>query len=206
MLREYKKRGLDGKKGEVGRVDPAEILRPRETGLVHAALVVPVHVGVEPSDDLDDRKALGDPVGGQLLEIGGPAQPLGEAHPPGVGQPEERRAVRMFQVAAIGGHAQEAAAQQRVVAGVARDHERAGLPVQVGVARVRADGAIGVLPDLPRGETHAPRLIAGPKRRNGEFLAVRVGDDDVKLDIVERIDVCLAGGVRPFDGAVATGV
>ncbi|MFO8082239.1 MAG: HAD-IC family P-type ATPase, partial [Armatimonadota bacterium] len=47
------------------------------------------HIRIDAGDDLDEREALRDAVGGELVEPVGPRESLREAHPPRVAVPEE---------------------------------------------------------------------------------------------------------------------
>ena len=83
---------------EVAGVDGNEPVIPRVAGLVHLPRIAPAHVRVESGDRLYHRKPLADAVGRQRLELPRPLEPLAQAHPPGVGEPEEGRAVDVLEV------------------------------------------------------------------------------------------------------------
>ena len=85
---------------EVFGPDAGVVLFPREARLVGPSRVEGRHVGVQPGDDLDHVEAFGLPIGGKLLKLRGPMEPLAEPHPPGIGQPEKRRAVQVLEMPA----------------------------------------------------------------------------------------------------------
>jgi len=90
---------------EIGRVDLAVASIVRRARFVRPAWIALRHVGIKSRDDLHHCEALALAIGGQRFEILGPSQPLDESHPPGIGQPEERRTVRVFEVPLIGSYA-----------------------------------------------------------------------------------------------------
>ena len=87
---------------EIFGSDAAVVGLPGVTGFVGAARVERRHVRIKAGNDLNDVKALFFPVSRKLFEFVRPMQPMAKPHPPGVPQPEERRSVRVFQVAAVG--------------------------------------------------------------------------------------------------------
>ena len=183
---------------EVGGVDPREVLVPRESGLVGGARFEAQHIGIQSGDDLDDVEAFFDAIQRERLEVTGPVQALAEAHPPGVGQPEEGRAVGELEVALVVGDAHRAVLQQRIRAAIGRDLECAVQAVQVGIAVVGADGVVVNLPQLRCGKAHAPEVVACPEGRNALCGAVGVREEHVQLDVVERIVVGPLRDEGPF--------
>jgi hypothetical protein len=94
---------LDAEVGhiEVRGVDARVIPFPRKASFVSAAGVESRHIGVEAGDDLNHGEAFSGAVGGELLEVSGPLESLAEAHPPGIGEPEERGTVSVLEVTPV---------------------------------------------------------------------------------------------------------
>ncbi len=183
---------------EVGGVDAGELRLPGPAGLVVAARVEGRHVRIEPGDDLHGAVALRDAVGRQRLEPARPVHAPAEAHPPGVREVEERRAVAVLQVATVGADPERPVRQQRVVSLVGRHLQRGLAAVQVGVVRVRADGPAGIGARRAGRVAHAPLAAARPVGRHALLRAVRPGHDHVQQHVRERVGVALARGVGPF--------
>src|SRR5690349_19158297 len=101
---------------EVGRSYLPVILLPRKARLVAAALIESAHVGIQPGHDLHDIEAFILAVGSESFEFLRPVQALAQAHPPGVAQPEERRAVEMLEMPTIGRDANRAVPVERIAA------------------------------------------------------------------------------------------
>jgi hypothetical protein len=97
QIRDPRIRGI-----EVGGINGAVVTLPRITRFISAALVVGLHVRIEASHDLDDGEALTHTIRRQRLKAIRPRQPFAQAHPPGVAQPEKRRAVSVFEMAMVG--------------------------------------------------------------------------------------------------------
>ena len=170
---------------EPGGVERREVLAPGKAGLVGATRVERRHVRVEAGDQQRDGEALAGAIGGQPLEVLRPAQAVHQPHPPGIGQPQERRPVGVLQVPGTGLHApQRPVPVERVgLIGSRLDLDHAGAAVQRRVAGVRAAGDEPVPAHRRRGIAHAPTPRAGLERRYGQLPAVGTGDQDVQLDI-----------------------
>ena len=142
------------------------------------------HVRVEAGDQQHHRKALAGTVGGEPLESLGPVQTPHQPHPPGVGQPEERRPVGVLQVPGARCHAaQRSVPEERVaVIGAGLDIDDAGAAVQRRVGGVRTAGDEPMPADRRRGIAHAPPALASLECRHGQLLAGRIGDQNVQLD------------------------
>ena len=178
---------------EVFRPDACVKFFPRLPGIAEAAFVERRHVRIKPGDDLDDGEALVAPVGGELLKFLGPLEPFHQAHPPGVAKPEERRAIRVGEMAAVIGHANRPVTEERVGAGVRRDDDFAPDAVQRRVGRIVALGAVAVRAHQRRGVTHAPGFPARPEGRHTQQTSIRRGEDGVECDVLERVGVVLGG-------------
>ena len=194
----------------VGRV---EIFRPhagvlglpREALLVGPARIEGRHVGIEAGDDLDDGEAFFRPVRGEALDIGRPVQPVAESHPPGVAEPEKRRAVAMFQKAMVRRNPQGAVEIEGVGSGV-RDHlDRAGDAVEAGILRMGTLAAEAVRAGDRGGIPDFPDIAAVPERRHPQRPALRIEEDDVERHLVEGIAAGLSGRERYFQGNVRLG-
>ena len=192
---------------EPGGIQRREVPAPGKAGLVGAARVERRHVRVESGDQQRHGEALAGPVGGQPLEVLRPAQTPHQAHPPGVGQPQERRPVRVLQVPGAGRNAAErpVPVERVVLIGSRLDLDDAGAAVQRRVARVRAAGDEPVPAHRRRGIAHAPPPRAGFERRHGQLPAFGIGDQDVQLD-PGRVGVRAAGGVLPRAHPVPRGM
>src|SRR5438477_1526044 len=115
---------------EIVRPNPRVIGLPRVARLIRAARIERKHVGIKAGYDLDNIEAFGSPVCGEFLKLLGPAQPMAEAHPPGVAQPEEWRAVGVLEVSFVWRDSDLAVAKQRVLSAVCADLECALNSVQ----------------------------------------------------------------------------
>ena len=188
----------------IGRVEVlgphARVIRlPRKAGFVAAALVEGRHVGIQPGHDLHDVESLLAPVGGERLKFIRPNDPLAQAHPPGIGQPQKGRAVGMFQMPPVGRDAQRPVAEQRIVAVVGGDFETADGAVQARVGGVGALAAILIPAHLRRSVARLPALAAGPKAGHLGRRAVGRSDYQVELRIIERIGVIFCRGERQLE-------
>jgi hypothetical protein len=176
---------------EVFRLDARVELFPRLPGVAQPAFVEGRHVRIKPGDDLDDGEALVAPVGAELLKLLRPLKPLHQAHPPRITKPEERRAIRVREVAAIIRHANRAMPEERVGAGVSRHADLAADTVQGGVGRVAALRAVTMCARQRRGVAHAPGLATRPEGWHAQQTPVRRGEHRVQRDQIERIGVVL---------------
>jgi hypothetical protein len=147
-------------------------------------------VGVGAAHDLDGREALGPAVGGKFLKTL-PGHPLAEIFPPGVGQPEERRAVGVFEMSVIVGDADRPVPEERIVIAAGNDVDRAFDAVESWVASVRALERPGVRASHVGGVADDPGVAAGPEGRHMQAGAVGRGDDRVEFKINEGIFVRL---------------
>ena len=190
---------------EVRGVDAGEALVPGEARLVAPAFVERRHVRIQAGDDLHHGEALGGPVGGEPVHVLRPAQPFGEAHPPRVRQPEERRAVGVLQVRARRIELDRAVAEQRVLRSRLDHAHRAGAAVQAAVLRIRALGAEPVLAHLARRVAHAPPPAAGPERRHAQLAPRRGGEDERQVHLPPRAVVLGHRAEAPLGDAVARG-
>ena len=148
---------------EVGRLDRVERLVPRVARLVHLARVAPPHVRVEAGDRLYHGEALTDAVGCQRLEVPRPSKPLAQAHPPGVGEPEEGCAVRVLEVPPALADTERPMEHQRVPATVRHHLDRSLPAVEVGVRWVGAFG--GATCECPPWARRTGRARCSPPTR-----------------------------------------
>src|SRR6185369_6163259 len=91
---------------EVFGVDTSVVVFPRVTRLIHAAGIEWGRTAarvfrIQPRGNLNYRITLLYAVFGQSMEIGRPPEALAKRKPPGVPQPEERRAVLMLEVTKV---------------------------------------------------------------------------------------------------------
>jgi hypothetical protein len=77
-------------------IDASETFLPGKARFVCSSLIKGGHIGIEPSDYLDDSESFLNPVRDQEGEIGGKAKPLAEPHPPGIGEPEKGSSIKML--------------------------------------------------------------------------------------------------------------
>jgi hypothetical protein len=119
-------------------IDARIVILPRTPRFVSTARVKWRHVGIQARNDLDYRKPFAYAISYEPLKIIGPAQALAQAHPPCVPQPEERRSIRVLEVAAIRPHLHRAILQQRIVTRIRRDFQQAILAMQVRVGGIAA--------------------------------------------------------------------
>ncbi len=145
-------------------------------------------------------ETLGFAVGGQGLEILRPTHPPTESHPPGVAQPEERRAVLVPEVGAILSDAQPAAAIKRVRFTFQNwvDLQHPDLSMQSSVIRVAAPAVERILPWLYGGETYPPLLSSGPESRHLPS-PTRPFKDNIHFQIVKRVGVHPCGSKAEFN-------
>ena len=177
---------------EVRGVEHPVILRQvRLSALIFPARLEETLVGVVPADDLHHVEPLGAAVGRQFLEAF-PGEPLAEALPPRIAQPEERRAIGVLEVPSAGAGHDETVFEQRVRPFVGRSGKAAFGPVQVGVALVAALEAILVLSLSGRGEADRPPAAPGPEGRDDPPL-VALLKHGVHLDIGEGVGILLGG-------------
>ena len=108
---------------EIYRVNADKVLFVRHSSFVFPTRIKGRLVRIRSAaDDLDHAKALGLAVGRKFLKAF-PGQPFAQAFPPGITQPEEWRAISMFKVPVILGHADRSVVIQRVVARVRHDFD-----------------------------------------------------------------------------------
>ena len=74
---------------------------PGKSGFISAAGIEGGHIGVKAGDDLNHGEAFGGAVGGEFLKVDRPLESLTETHPPGVGEPEERRSILVLEVTPV---------------------------------------------------------------------------------------------------------
>ena len=172
---------------EVAGVDGVEPLVPRVARLVDLARVAPAHVRVESGDRLYHGEPLANAVGCQRLELAGPRQPLAQAHPPGVGEPEEGRVVLVLEVPPALADPERPVEHERVAAPVRRHLDCPLSAVEAGIGRIGAFGAPPVSAQLWRGVPDSPGALPGPEGRHPALLAVRVGDQDIQVNVVEGV-------------------
>lgn len=135
-------------------------------------------------------------VGGQFLKTL-PGHPLAQALPPRISQPEERGAIGMLEMPFVPGHSEKAMFEQRIIARVGGDVQRLRCPVQHPVCRVRTFDLECVIPLYRRCEANRPLVAPGPKRGNQPFLAA-IAEDDIDLQVQERVSIFLIGRERGF--------
>src|SRR5439155_836695 len=114
---------------EILRPDLRVICGPRITGLVRTARIEWEHIGIKSGDDLDDIKPFSFPISGQFLEFVSPTQAVAQTHPPGITEPEERRAIKIFDVSFVRCHANWPMAKQRIVPHIRPDLDAALNPM-----------------------------------------------------------------------------
>jgi hypothetical protein len=148
---------------EILWADASVIFLPRKTLLVGAALIEGRHVGVEAGDDLDDVEAFGLAVLREGLELIGKMKAFGQAHPPGVAEPEEGLAVSVLEIAAVVGNAHGPVQVQRVFTSVCDDFHGAIDAAKASIRCVRAFGTEAVGSDGGRGVTDFPALPTRPE-------------------------------------------
>ena len=173
---------------EVGGLDGGEVAPPREAAVTLPPLVEWLHVGVQAGDELHHVEPLGRAVRGQGVELLGPAQAPAQPHPPGIGEPQEGRAVGVLQVAAAGGDPDRPMAQQWVrYVGRLGHVQLAGSAVEPAVAGIGTAAADNVTAPPSRGVAHPPLTVPGPEGRDRPLLTRGIGNQQVERDLVERI-------------------
>jgi hypothetical protein len=168
----------------------AGVLRfPWKTGLVRPARIEWRHVGVKTGYDLNDVKPFRFSVRRQRLEFLWEMQPMAQAHPPRVAEPEEGRPVEMLERAARGGDAERAMRIQRVYTGVWLHHDRAGDAMQASVGGIGGVAAKGMRAGSRRCVAHFPDVFAGPECGDTGVFSCGIGEGDVESGLVERVGI-----------------
>src|SRR5712692_3393097 len=135
---------------KIGRIDPGVVFLPGKPGFIRASRIVWLHVWVQACYDLHYIETFAGAISGQCLETTRPGKPLAQSHPPGVTQPEERRAIGMLEMTAVTAYTQGAVAVERVISRVRLDYQLARAVVQVGIGSVATHRAARVLADRRR--------------------------------------------------------
>jgi len=114
------------------------------------------HVRIQPRNDLDHVEALGLAIGGELLELVRPMEPLAQPHPPGIAQPEERRAIEVLEMPLVHRDANRPVNVERVFSRVFLNVHRAGKAVQSLVAGLGTNAVPAVRARERRGVANLP--------------------------------------------------
>ena len=128
-----------------------------------------------------------------------------EAHPPGVAEPKERRAVGILEVPLVGCDADRTMLEQRIVTRVGRHFDGARDAVQPGIVRVVALGVPVARAGLRGCVPGFPGAAAIPKSRHPANRAARFVEQYVERDRVERVVMFLLRGERQLDRHVGLG-
>src|SRR5689334_20593903 len=98
--------------------DACVLRLPGKARFVRAMRVEGMHVRVEARDQLNDIEALPNSISRELRELFGEMKAVTQTHPPGVTEPEERRAVRVFEMAMVRRDLNWAEVEERIGTGV----------------------------------------------------------------------------------------
>ena len=113
-------------------------------------------------------------IGGECFDFIRPVQPMAQAHPPGIAQPEERRAVGVLKISPVGRDSNRAVLVERVLAGVGFDSHFARDAVQTRVLSLSEHSLRNRwIADVGRRVADLPLIAARPKRRHAKLVAVR---------------------------------
>src|SRR5437588_5524370 len=165
---------------EVFGPDARVIGLPRVACLVRAARIEREHVGIKPGDDLNDIEPFFLTVSRKLLEFIRKMQAMAQSHPPGVAEPEEWRAVGVFEKSFVGSHAYRAMHVERILAGVWFDLNAADDVMKTLVTRIRAFTVESMRPGDGRRIARLPEIGSGPECRHTKFAALWVNEDHVE--------------------------
>jgi hypothetical protein len=87
---------------------------------------------------MNDTESLLQPIQRESLKLCRPFQPIAQAHPPSVCEPEEWRAISVPENSFATPRGDRALCQQRVVAAIGRDQQPSLLPMQSTIGCFRA--------------------------------------------------------------------
>src|SRR5688572_18577819 len=142
---------------EILRIDALELLIPDLPTFITIARVDRRQLLFrnEPSHDLHNSEPFPLAIGSKLLKAF-PAQSIRKAGPPSIAKPEERRAIRMFEVAPVHAHSKVPTPQKLIGSGVGLDRDAPWPSIEIRVCRIGALQPVGVLARDTRCEAHGP--------------------------------------------------
>src|ERR1041384_1284821 len=161
---------------EVFRADRGVIRRPRKTSLMRAARVEWKHVRIKAGDDLDDVETFLLSVSSECFEFVRPMQPVTKPHPPRVAEPEERRAIRMFQGPVTRCNTQRAVDEERICSCIGLHENLAANAVNSFVPCLRTLAVKTMRSDFRRGVPCLPHIRSRPERRHAQLAPFRVSE------------------------------
>ena len=103
-----------------------------------------------------------------------------------------------LQVTTVGRHLQPTAPEQRVASFVRDSGQCAFYTMQSGIGGVGANRAPAVLSRLRGRKAHPPFLLARPKSGHSLFAAIRCGENNVQLHLVEWVGIGTRRHESPF--------